>query len=167
MPRLLNLLTVAVAQKVCSLYTQAGPALKVLKSRTSSNPLKTRGRQKMPKGTGSLYGLCKLKKTFPRCEHRQVSAGGDHALISHDAIYALGDNRYGQLGAGHNEARLWVLHLLLCKTNVPWQHVSDERRTSYDIAIFCNKSSAGFFSKVLSRCMTWELSNMRKHFRIF
>ena len=65
MPRLLNLLTVAVAQKVCSLYTQAGPALKILKSRTSSNPLKTRGRQKMPKGTGSLYGLCKLiRKLF-------------------------------------------------------------------------------------------------------
>eukprot|EP00913_Durusdinium_trenchii_P035048 g32785.t1 len=37
-----------------------------------------------------------------------VSAGGDHALISipepRPATYALGDNRYGQLGQGHDQA---------------------------------------------------------------
>lgn len=40
----------------------------------------------------------------------QISAGGDHALIlmpgsgSLSEAYALGDNSYGQLGAGHNQA---------------------------------------------------------------
>jgi alpha-tubulin suppressor-like RCC1 family protein len=45
----------------------------------------------------------------------QVSAGGDHALIlmpgsgSLSEAYALGDNSYGQLGAGHNQAGSWGL----------------------------------------------------------
>ena len=47
-----------------------------------------------------------------RPHHGQVSAGGDHALIllrsgtAGSDAYGLGDNSYGQLGAGHNQAEL-------------------------------------------------------------
>lgn len=39
----------------------------------------------------------------------EVSAGGDHALVvlpGSNEAYAVGDNSYGQLGAGHNQVEL-------------------------------------------------------------